>query len=149
MSHGGCRPGLTVRDVPPGAPGCRSGCLHRSLVEEYRDAKILSDEARKLQRERETGGFPSEAAEWDKNHPAWTFKDFLISRKGCRVDDMNIHNAPADMRYYASLTDDELRELAIEFRNEILDELRRREDAMEAEAETLRGYHIPTWPYAR
>jgi hypothetical protein len=62
---------------------------------------------------------------------------------------MNIHNAPADMRYYASLTDDELRELAIDYCNEILDELRRREETMEAKAETLRGYHIPTWPYAR
>jgi hypothetical protein len=72
---------------------------------------------------------------------------------------MNIHNAPADMDYYASLTDDELRELAIEFRNEILDELRRREETIEARAEgarddrhvleTARGYHIPTWPYVR
>jgi hypothetical protein len=73
---------------------------------------------------------------------------------------MNIHNAPADMTYYASLTDEELRELAIEFRNEILDELRRREETEEARAEA-RGYdgrpewsapdrtHIPTWPYAR
>lgn len=62
----------------------------------------------------------------------------------------NIHNAPADMDYYAGLTDDELRELAIEFRNEILDELRRREETLEAKAEeTARGYHIPTWPYAR
>ena len=58
----------------------------------------------------------------------------------------------------------ELRELAIEFRNEILDELRRREETQEARAEgrhgtydpepwcdpeTARGYHIPTWPYAR
>ena len=166
MSHGGCWPGLTVRDDARGVPGCRSGCLHRSLVEEYRDAKILSDEARKLQRERETGNFPSEAADWDKQHPAWTFKDFLISRKGCRVVAMNIHNAPADMDYYASLTDDQLRELAIEFRNEILDELRRREEAIESLAEekyfarahggnpvgnpeTARGYHIPTWPHAR
>lgn len=65
---------------------------------------------------------------------------------------MNIHNAPADMTHYAGLTDDELRELAIEFRNEILDELRRREETVEAKAEeraTSRGYHIPTWPYAR
>lgn len=73
---------------------------------------------------------------------------------------MNIHNAPADMRYYAGLTDAELKELAIEFRNEILDELRRREETMETRAEerrqaelgaeeTARGYHIPTWPYAR
>lgn len=50
--------------------------------------------------------------------------------------------------HYAGLTDDELRELAIEFRNEILDELRRREETMEARAEERR-YDIPTWPYAR
>ena len=63
---------------------------------------------------------------------------------------MNIHNAPADMDYYAGLTDDELRELAIDYRNEILDELCRREETMEAQAEeTAHGYHIPTWPYAR
>lgn len=65
---------------------------------------------------------------------------------------MNIHNAPADMDYYASLTDEELRELAIEFRNEILDELRRREETMEAKAEEWSApdrTHIPTWPYAR
>lgn len=80
---------------------------------------------------------------------------------------MNIHNAPADMAHYAALTDDELRELAIEFRNEILDELRRREETIEARAEEkyfARAHggnpvakewsapdrtHIPTWPYAR
>ena len=63
---------------------------------------------------------------------------------------MDIHNAPADIDYYAGLSDDQLRELAIEFRNEILDELRRREETQEARAEeTARGYHIPTWPYAR
>jgi hypothetical protein len=62
---------------------------------------------------------------------------------------MNIHNAPADMTFYAGLTDDELKELAIVYRNEILDELRRREETIEAKAETQRGYHIPTWPYAR
>ena len=70
---------------------------------------------------------------------------------------MNIHNAPADMDYYAGLTDGELAQFAIGYRNEILDELRRREETMEAKAEGRYGTydpepwsgHIPTWHYAR
>lgn len=51
----------------------------------------------------------------------------------------------ADLDHYAALTDAQLRELAIEVRNEILDELERREAAMEARAEERRngGYLIP------
>lgn len=57
----------------------------------------------------------------------------------------NIHNAPADMDHYAGLTDNELRELAIDYRNEILDELRRREETIEATAEAAVMSRVPRY----
>lgn len=77
--HGGCHKGMPVHTGTPGT-GCRRDCLHRGLVREYREIKAAADEARKLERDYAGQGYATETAEWDAANPAWTFKDFLVSR---------------------------------------------------------------------
>ncbi len=77
--HGGCHPGMPLDQPEPGF-GCHARCLHRSLVERYRDAKILSDEARKIAREQVTHGYATEGADFDAAHPPLTFRAFLLDQ---------------------------------------------------------------------
>jgi hypothetical protein len=79
--HGGCQPGMPVRtgDVP--GSGCRRLCLHRGGVDAYREAKILSDEARKLACEEATNGQEPDASQWYAEHPGLTFKQWLVDSR--------------------------------------------------------------------
>ena len=85
--HGGCQTGMPRRvDDQPGS-GCRHDCLHRAMVETYRQLKADSDHARFLAREYDTIGHATEAAEWDATHrPPLTLKQFLIDNRR-REDD--------------------------------------------------------------
>lgn len=58
-----------------GMVGCRRGCLHRQMVQEYR----LARHAAVLKREEATGGYESEIAAYG---PIITFKTWLQSTAG-------------------------------------------------------------------
>jgi hypothetical protein len=53
---------------------CRTGCLHRRLVGDYRAAK----HAETLTTEAATGGYQTETRERAKTHPPLTFKAWLV-----------------------------------------------------------------------
>lgn len=76
-----CVSGLArrVNDTP--GSGCRADCLHRADVEAYRETKVLADEVRKIDRERATNGHPAEGAEYDQDHPPFTFRQWLTGRR--------------------------------------------------------------------
>jgi len=56
---------------------CKSSCLHRRLVLDYRAARHAAE----LQREQATGGYAAELAE---HAPIITFQQYLIDTKGER-----------------------------------------------------------------
>ena len=60
--------------------GCRRGCLHRQMVQEYR----LARHAAVLKREEVTGGYKSEIEAYG---PIITFKTWLESLAGSRRED--------------------------------------------------------------
>lgn len=56
--------------------GCRVGCLHRAMVQEY----YLAREAWELEVEAASGGYETEAAEYRERHDGGvTFKTWLES----------------------------------------------------------------------
>lgn len=57
----------------PRMRGCAASCLHRQLVESYRDAR----DAWEARREAETHAYATEMAEWAQDHPGPTFKAWL------------------------------------------------------------------------
>ena len=61
----------------PGMSKCRRDCLHRASVEAYRPARHAAE----LERERVTGGYPSEIEAYG---PILTFKDWLTATAGER-----------------------------------------------------------------
>ena len=61
----------------PGMSKCRRDCLHRSSVDAYRVARHAAE----LERERVTGGYPSEIEAYG---PILTFKDWLTATAGER-----------------------------------------------------------------
>jgi hypothetical protein len=76
-----CFQGMPVRRGDTIGSGCRRDCLHRAMVADYRVVKAAADEARKLEREAACNGFTAEGIAWDAEHPALTFKDFLLDRR--------------------------------------------------------------------
>lgn len=76
--HGGCQSGLVGRAAVAGP--CRLNCGHRSGVAAYWDAKVLSDEARKLAREAALY-VETDMAAWDEAHPPLTFKAWLVDQR--------------------------------------------------------------------
>lgn len=61
----------------PGMTKCRLDCLHRASVMAYRDARHAAE----LERERVTGGYPSEIEAYG---PILTFKDWITATAGER-----------------------------------------------------------------
>ena len=61
--------------------GCRIGCLHRLMVEEYRDARYTYEQ----EVEEASIGYETEAAEYRERVPGITFKQWLIGKAGERV----------------------------------------------------------------
>lgn len=61
---------------------CRSDCLHRQLVTEYRDAR----DAWAAEAERVTLGYATELAEYRSTNPPPTFKAWLIGTAGARTE---------------------------------------------------------------
>lgn len=77
-----CVAGLARRQDDTPGTGCRHDCLHRALVERYRDLKGTEAEVRKLQREEATNGQRgSERAEWEATHPQLTFQQYLLDNR--------------------------------------------------------------------
>lgn len=64
----------------PGMAGCRRGCLHRQMVQEYRVAR----HAAVLEREAATGDYPAELAAYPE---IITFKAWLIGLAGAKEHD--------------------------------------------------------------
>lgn len=64
----------------PRMRGCRAGCLHRAMVEEYRDAR----DAYEAELERETSMYDTEVAEYKRDRPGITFKEWLKQKGGER-----------------------------------------------------------------
>lgn len=62
--------------------GCRSDCLHRKLVLEYRDARDAYD----LEAERVSLGYATELADYHRDHPGPTFKAWLEGTAGARTE---------------------------------------------------------------
>lgn len=87
--RGGCLPGMPRRvDETPGT-GCRHDCLHRRMVEDYRETKVLADEVRKIAREAACGGGRSDGEEgrdFDRAHPTFTFKQYLTDHRKDRSE---------------------------------------------------------------
>lgn len=54
--------------------GCTTRCLHRQLVENYRDARQAWED----QAEAETHGYATELAEYAEANPGPTFKAWLV-----------------------------------------------------------------------
>lgn len=81
--HGGCRLG-NVQRWPVAGP-CRLDCGHRGGVLGYYAVKAAHDEARKLAREEALRGARSdgeEARDWDRAHPPFTYKAWLVDQAG-------------------------------------------------------------------
>lgn len=64
----------------PRMRGCAAGCLHRQLVENYRDAR----DAWETRLEAETSMYATEMAEWTADNPGPTFKAWLVGNTGPR-----------------------------------------------------------------
>ena len=78
-----CVAGLARRQDDTPGTGCRADCLHRALVERYRDLKATEAELRKLARENATNGQRgTERAEWEATHPQLTFQQYLRDNRG-------------------------------------------------------------------
>lgn len=78
-----CVAGLARRQDDTPGTGCRHDCLHRALVERYRDLKATEAEVRKLAREEATNGHRgTERAEWEATHPQLTFQQYLRDNRG-------------------------------------------------------------------
>lgn len=84
--RGGCTPGLKRR---PDGQGCRRDCLHRALVQSYRDARDARDALREsdtpVPAEWAHGGatvaYQLEADDFAAAWPPITFKQWLIDHK--------------------------------------------------------------------
>lgn len=73
-----CVAGLARRTNDEPGTGCRADCLHRALVERYRELKDAEAEVRKLQREAATNGHRgTERDQWEAAHPQLTFQQYL------------------------------------------------------------------------
>lgn len=59
---------------PPRMRGCHAACLHRAKVLEYRDSR----DAWEKDLEAETALYAAEVADYKRDHPGPTFKDWLI-----------------------------------------------------------------------
>lgn len=80
--HGGCHPGMPQRVNDEPGTGCRADCLHRAMVERYRELKAAEAECRLRDREAATNGHNgSERAEWEATHPQLTFQQYLLDNR--------------------------------------------------------------------
>ncbi len=78
-----CAPRMTVRkDDEPGS-GCRLECLHRRLVQEYRDERDRQHEAAV----EASIGYATEYQEYIEQHPLPTFKDWLRWTRGQHAEE--------------------------------------------------------------
>lgn len=59
---------------------CRADCLHRQSVLQYRDAR----DAYEAELEAATSMYATEVAEYKRDHPGITFKEWLIGKGGER-----------------------------------------------------------------
>lgn len=74
---------MTVRrDDQPGS-GCHLRCLHRQMVEEYRNAR----EAWEIQRDNECVGYRAEMRDYQERNPGPTFKQWLRDRARSAQED--------------------------------------------------------------
>jgi hypothetical protein len=75
--------GLARRQDDTPGTGCRHDCLHRALVQRYRELKDTEAEVRKLAREEATNGQRgTERAEWEAANRQLTFHDYLLDNRG-------------------------------------------------------------------
>jgi len=65
---------------PPRMRGCRASCLHRQLVNEYRDAR----DAYEATLEDTTSLYPAEVRDYKRDYPGPTFKAWLQGHAGHR-----------------------------------------------------------------
>lgn len=61
----------------PRMSGCRSDCLHRRMVLDYRIARHADE----MQAEEAAIGYATEYAEYVQEHPLINFKDWLIGHR--------------------------------------------------------------------
>ena len=61
----------------PQMNGCRADCLHRQLVESYRQAREVWEQWK----EDETIGYETEGKLFDVEHPGPTFREWLTNTK--------------------------------------------------------------------
>lgn len=79
-----CAPRMAVRrDDQPGS-GCHLRCLHRQMVEEYRNAR----EAWEIQRDDECVGYKAEERDYQERKPGPTFKKWLLERARSGRDEL-------------------------------------------------------------
>lgn len=69
-----CTPGMKVRRGDAPGSGCHAACLHRRLVQEYRDERDRQHEVAV----EASIGYATEYAEYVEAHPLPTFRQWLV-----------------------------------------------------------------------